>query len=115
MSPSRIAVLPGDGIGPEVVRAALDVVAAAARRFHLDLVFTVHSIGGAAVAAHGDPFPAATREAVLGADAVLLGAVGDPSLDAVPRHLKPETGLLALRAALGVYANLRPVAIHPAL
>jgi 3-isopropylmalate dehydrogenase len=115
VSSSRVAVLPGDGIGPEVVRSALDVLAAVSRRFHLDLVFTEHPMGAAGVAAHGDPFPPATREAVLQADAVLLGAVGDPSLDAAPRQLKPETGLLALRAALGVYANLRPVAIHPAL
>jgi 3-isopropylmalate dehydrogenase len=72
-------------------------------------------MGAAGVAAHGDPFPPVTREAVGQADAVLLGAVGDPSLDAAPRHLKPETGLLALRAALGVFANLRPVSIHPVL
>jgi 3-isopropylmalate dehydrogenase len=115
VSPSRIAVLPGDGIGPEVVRAATDVLAAVAHRFRLDLTLTTHPMGAAGVAAHGDPFPAGTRDAVGRADAVLLGAVGDPSLDGAPRHLKPETGLLALRAALRVYANLRPVAIHPAL
>ncbi|HEX4627389.1 MAG TPA: 3-isopropylmalate dehydrogenase, partial [Gemmatimonadales bacterium] len=62
-----------------------------------------------------DPLPDATRKAVTSADAVLLGAVGDPALDGSPRHLKPETGLLALRALLGVFANLRPVAVHPAL
>jgi 3-isopropylmalate dehydrogenase len=115
VSAFRIAVLPGDGIGPEVVRAALDVLAAVTRRFRLDLLLTQHPMGAAGVAAHGDPFPQATRSAVLQADAVLLGAVGDPSLDGAPRHLRPETGLLALRAALGVYANLRPVSIHPAL
>jgi len=112
---ARIAVLPGDGIGPEVVGAALDVMAVVARRFRLDLTLTEYPMGAAGVAAHGDPFPQATREAVLQADAVLLGAVGDPSLDGAPRNLRPETGLLALRAALGVYANLRPVAVHPAL
>jgi len=79
------------------------------------VTLTTHPMGAAGVAAHGDPFPAGTRDAVRSADAVLLGAVGDPSLDGAPRHLKPETGLLALRAVLGVYANLRPVAIHPAL
>ncbi len=115
MSSFRIVVLPGDGIGPEVVRAATDVLLAVAGRFHFALVLAEHPIGAAGVVAHGDPFPPATRDAVRQADAVLLGAVGDPSLDAAPRHLKPETGLLALRAALGVYANLRPVAIHPAL
>jgi 3-isopropylmalate dehydrogenase len=110
-----IAVLPGDGIGPEVTRGALLVLEAAAATEGIGLRLTEHLFGGAAVHACGDPFPKATREAVLAADAVLLGAVGDPRLDAAPRPQKPETGLLALRAALGVYANLRPVAIHPAL
>ncbi|TFG49817.1 MAG: hypothetical protein E4H38_04435, partial [Gemmatimonadales bacterium] len=115
VSAFRLVVLPGDGIGPEVVRAALSVLAAVAARFRLDLALTEYPMGAAGVAAHGDPFPPPTRAAACQADAVLLGAVGDPSLDGAPRHLKPETGLLALRAALGVYANLRPVAIHPAL
>jgi 3-isopropylmalate dehydrogenase len=115
VSAFRIAVLPGDGIGPEVVRAATDVLVAVAGRFHLEIALAAYPMGAAGVAAHGDPFPPVTREAVGQADAVLLGAVGDPSLDAAPRHLKPETGLLALRAALGVFANLRPVSIHPVL
>jgi 3-isopropylmalate dehydrogenase len=115
MTHARIAVLPGDGIGPEVVGSALTVLRAAGTRFGLSFELQEYPIGAAGVAAAGDPFPPATREAVQRADAVLLGAVGDPSLDAAPRHLKPETGLLALRALLGVYANLRPVAIHPAL
>ena len=115
MSSFRLAVLPGDGIGPEVVRAATDVLVAVAGRFRLEIALAEYPMGAAGVAAHGDPFPPVTREAVGQADAVLLGAVGDPSLDGAPRHLKPETGLLALRAALGVYANLRPVSIHPAL
>jgi len=111
----RIVVLPGDGIGPEVVDAALLVLDAVAPRFGLALERRTGMIGAAAVAAAGDPFPPETRTAVLAADAVLLGAVGDPSLDAAPRRLRPETGLLALRKALGVYANLRPVAVHPVL
>jgi 3-isopropylmalate dehydrogenase len=115
MSVYRLAVLPGDGIGPEVVAAGVRVLGAVAERFHLQLQLTEYPIGAAGVATAGDPFPAATRAAVERADAVLLGAVGDPSLDQAPRQLKPETGLLALRAVLGVYANLRPVAIHPAL
>ena len=115
MSPARIAVLAGDGIGPEVVAAALLVLRAAGARFRLELELREYPMGAAGVAAHGDPFPEETRRGVQQADAVLLGAVGDPSLDNAPRHLKPETGLLALRALLGVYANLRPVAIHPAL
>src|SRR6267378_2560993 len=72
-------------------------------------------IGAAGVAAAGDPFPEETRAAVVRADAVLLGAVGDPAHDHAPRHLRPESGLLALRAQLGVYANLRPVTVLPAL
>jgi 3-isopropylmalate dehydrogenase len=115
MSRFRIAVLPGDGIGPEVTAAATHVLRVAGERFGLTFDLSEHPMGAAGVVRHGDPFPAVTRAAVQQADAVLLGAVGDPSLDKAPRHLKPETGLLALRALLGVYANLRPVAIHPAL
>ncbi len=111
----RIVVLPGDGIGPEVVAAALHVLRAVQHRYGFTVELEEHLIGGAAVAAAGDPFPPATRAAVRGATAVLLGAVGDPSLDSAPRQRKPETGLLALRAELEVYANLRPIAPHPAL
>ena len=110
-----IAVLPGDGIGPEVIAEAERVLEAVAERFELRFALVHFPIGAAGVAAAGDPLPEATRAAVTRADAVLLGAVGDPSLDQAPRHLKPETGLLALRALLGVFANLRPVSVHPAL
>jgi 3-isopropylmalate dehydrogenase len=115
MSRYRIAVLPGDGIGPEVTAAAIHVLRTAGERFGLAFELSEYPMGAAGVAGYGDPFPPVTRAGVRQADAVLLGAVGDPSLDGAPRHLKPETGLLALRAQLGVYANLRPVAIHPAL
>lgn len=115
MTHARIAVLPGDGIGPEVVAGGLTVLRAVGTRFDLSFDLREYPMGAAGVVAAGDPFPPVTREAVRRADAVLLGAVGDPALDSAPRHLKPETGLLALRALLGVYANLRPVAIHPAL
>jgi len=111
----RIAILPGDGIGPEVTAQACHVLHAAGERFGFDLALHEYPIGAAAVKSHGEPLPSLTREAVVAADAVLLGAVGDPSMDAAPRALKPETGLLQLRALLGVYANLRPVAVHPAL
>ncbi len=115
MTELTIAVLPGDGIGPEVTTEAERVLSAAAQRFGIGLALRHYPIGATAVAAAGSPLPEATRGAVVRADAVLLGAVGDPSLDSAPRELKPETGLLALRALLGVYANLRPVSIHPAL
>jgi 3-isopropylmalate dehydrogenase len=110
-----IAVLPGDGIGPEVTGEAVRVLQAAGERFGLHFALTQHAMGAAGVAAAGDPLPAETRAAVVRADAVLLGAVGDPSLDHAPRALRPESGLLALRRLLGVYANLRPVTTNPAL
>ncbi|MGH9475195.1 MAG: 3-isopropylmalate dehydrogenase [Terriglobales bacterium] len=111
MSGRRLAVvcLPGDGIGPEVVEAACAVVAAAGRHCGFSVQREVHLIGGAAVRATGDPLPPATRAAVTGAGAVLLGAVGDPTFDGEPPARKPETGLLALRKLLGCWANLRPV------
>ncbi len=115
MTPFAIAVLPGDGIGPEVIAEAERVLEAVSERFKVMIALSRFSIGAAAVAAAGDPLPAETRAAVQSADAVLLGAVGDPSLDQAPRHLRPETGLLGLRALLGVYANLRPVAVHAVL
>jgi len=110
-----VAVLPGDGVGPEVIAAAERVLEAAAATTGIGLRLEHLPFGAAAVHATGEPFPAATRAACLAADAVLLGAVGDPSLDAAPRARRPETGLLALRQALGVFANLRPVSVMPAL
>lgn len=110
-----VAVLPGDGIGPEVIAQAVRVLEAVGERFDLRFALTTFPIGAAGVAAANDPFPADTRAAVSRSDAVLLGAVGDPKLDGAPRELRPETGLLALRKHLNVYANLRPVAVHPAL
>ena len=110
-----IAVLPGDGIGPEVIAQAVRVLEAVGECFSLRFVAREYPIGAAAVTSTGDPLPPSTREAVGRADAVLLGAVGDPALDREPRRRRPETGLLALRALLGVYANLRPVAVHPVL
>src|SRR5213593_4877308 len=110
-----IAVLPGDGIGPEVIAQATRVLEAVAERFEIRFATDAYPVGAAAVVAVNDPLPPETRAAVLRSDAVLLGAVGDPALDSAPRELRPETGLLALRKLLNVYANLRPVAVHPAL
>jgi len=110
-----IAVLPGDGIGPEVIGQARRVLDAVAARYDLRFDTREYPVGAAAVRVAGDPLPQATRDAVRQADAVLLGAVGDPALDGEPRERRPETGLLALRALLGVYANLRPVGLYPAL
>jgi len=111
----HLAVLPGDGIGPEVTDAALQVLEAVQDRFDLRITTSVHPVGWAAVQSHEDPLPQETRDAVLAADAVFLGAVGDPAADELPAHLRPETGLLQLRKILGCYANLRPARAVPAL
>ena len=115
MTEFRIAVLPGDGIGPEVTREAERVLSAATARSGTSLRFAHHLIGASAYHATGQVFPAETRAAVAAADAVLLGAVGDPSLDRAPRDQRPEAALLGLRSLLGAYANLRPVRARPAL
>ena len=105
----RIAYLPGDGVGPEVSAAARAVMLRAAEIFGVRLKFDEHDFGGVAIDRHGDPLPPATLTACLEADAVFLGAVGGPKWDkGGPR---PETGLLALRKHLGVYANLRPIRV----
>lgn len=110
-----LAILPGDGVGPEVTAAAVAVLKHIAARFGHQFTFAEHRIGGCAIDADGEPLPDATREACLRADAVLLGAVGGPKWSDPSAPVRPEQGLLALRAALGVYANLRPVRVHPAL
>jgi len=109
----RIVLLPGDGVGPEVTEAARMVIDAAALRFNVDLELEEHLFGGAAIDACGDPFPAVTKQACVEADAVFLGAVGGPKWDG--GSIRPEAGLLALRQKLGVFANLRPIALHPKL
>ena len=115
MSRYSIAVLPGDGIGPEVTAEAVRVLGAAAELFGHRLDLAEHPIGAAGVAAAGVALPPATRDAVQQADAVLLGAVGHPDLATAAGDRRPEAGLLALRKLLRAYANLRPVAVHPAL
>ena len=109
-----IAILPGDGIGPEVTAEAVRCLAAIGRRFGHEFLLEHAAVGGAAIDAHGQPLPARTLELCQRADAVFLGAIGGPKwTDAKPGG-RPEQGLLALRKALGVYANLRPVKPHPA-
>lgn len=110
-----VAVLPGDGIGPEVMAAATRCLEAVARRFGHDFELRQAPIGGAAIEAHGDPLPAATLELCRKADAILLGAIGGPKWSDPNARLRPEQGLLSLRRELGLFANLRPVVPHPAL
>lgn len=112
---ARVAVIAGDGIGPEVTGQALRVLEAVARRGSHDLQFEHLPFGGAAIDATGDPLPDATLRGCLAADAVLLGAIGGPKWSSPQTTVRPEAGLLRLRAELGVYANLRPVSVHPAL
>lgn len=111
---ARIVVLAGDGVGPEVTREAVRLLETAAALWHVPLRIEEHLVGGAAIDATGDPLPPETVEACAGADAVFLGAVGGPKWEGRTGR-RPEDGLLALRAALGVYANLRPVWAMPAL
>ena len=111
---ANIVVLPGDGIGPEVTAAAVDVLRAVASRYRHDFHFHPHLIGGAAIDATGSPLPDDTLAAARDADAILLGAVGGPKWSAPNATVRPEQGLLAIRKALGLYANLRPVKPHAA-
>ncbi|MFC3883117.1 3-isopropylmalate dehydrogenase [Bacillus songklensis] len=110
-----IAVLPGDGVGKEVTKGAVEVLKAVANCFDHEFEFTYGLVGGEAIDKKGMPFPEATAEMCQQADAVLLGAVGGPKWDSNPPHLRPEKGLLAMRKALDVYANLRPVSFSPSL
>jgi 3-isopropylmalate dehydrogenase len=112
---SKITVLPGDGIGVEVTREAVACLEAIAKKFGHEFEFSEQLIGGAALDKTGAPLPDATLQACLASDGVLLGAVGAPQYDDNPPKLKPETGLLGLRAGLGVFANLRPAFLHEPL
>jgi 3-isopropylmalate dehydrogenase len=110
----KIAVLPGDGIGPEIVAQAAKLLEAL-RRDGLKIEMEYAHIGGAGYDAAGDPFPAATEKLALAADAVLLGAVGGYQYDTLPRPKRPEQGLLRIRKGLGLFANLRPALVYPEL
>ena len=111
----RLAVLGGDGVGPEVTEASLEVLRATAERFGHELTADLKEVGFAAYEQFGTPLPEDTLAACRSADAVLLGAGGDPRSEGVPGELRPEAALLALRKEMGCYANLRPVRLLPAL
>ena len=112
---AKLLILPGDGIGTEIVREAEKVLAALRDKHGLDVVWEHGLIGGAAYDAHGEPLPAITLEKARAADAVLFGAIGGPQYDTLPKDKRPERGLLAIRAGLGLYANLRPAILYPQL
>lgn len=107
----KIAVLPGDGIGPEIVAQAVKVLNA----LNLNIEMTEAPIGGAGYESSGDPLPEATLQLAKDSDAVLLGAVGDWKYDKLERHLRPERGLLRIRKELNLFANLRPALLYPEL
>jgi 3-isopropylmalate dehydrogenase len=111
----RVVLLPGDGIGPEITAVARQLLEAVSRKHGFTLEFSEAPIGGSAIDATGEPLPASTLEACKAADAVLLAAIGSPRFDALPRAQRPESGLLALRSGMELFANLRPVKIVPAL
>jgi 3-isopropylmalate dehydrogenase len=112
---ARIAILAGDGIGPEVTGEATRCLAAVSGLFGHEVELTALPFGGAAIDSDGDPLPAATLAGCLEADAVLLGAIGGPKWSAPDARVRPEAGLLRLRRELGTFANLRPVRVHPSL
>jgi len=111
----RITLLPGDGIGPEIIAVAVEVLKAVGKQCDLEFTFTEALMGGAAIDATGDPLPQETLATCHNSDAVLLAAIGGYQWDRLPRHQRPETGLLGLRAGLGLFANLRPAKILPQL
>ena len=115
MKVNDIVVLPGDGVGPEVTREAVKVLQAIADTFGVPFTFSEHPIGGGAIDATGSPLPEETLAACQKADAVLLGAIGGPKWSDPTAAVRPEQGLLGLRQSLGLYANLRPVRLSPAL
>ena len=106
----KIAVLAGDGIGPEISKVGVDVINAVAKRFGHEITYTQAICGAAAIDEVGDPFPEETFRTCQEADAVFFSAVGDPKFDNNPAaKVRPEQGLLAMRKKLGLYANIRPV------
>ena len=111
----NIALLKGDGIGPEIVDSAVAVLEKTASKFGHKFNFTPYLIGGCAIDAAGMPLPQETVDGCLASDSVLLGAVGGPKWDDLPGNIRPEKALLGIRSALGLFTNLRPAKLYPAL
>ena len=115
MRQHQIVLLPGDGIGPEITSVAKILLEEVGKKHGFKLDFEEHNMGGSAIDLTGSPLPEETLSACQKSDAVLLAAIGNPKFDNLPREQRPETGLLNLRSALNLFANLRPVTIRPAL
>ncbi|MEL6816015.1 MAG: 3-isopropylmalate dehydrogenase [Cyanobacteria bacterium J06598_3] len=111
----RITLLPGDGIGPEIITVAVAVLKQVGQQHNITFEFTEALLGGAAIDATGEPLPEETLTACRQSDAVMLASIGGYKWDALPRAQRPETGLLGLRSGLGLFANLRPATILPQL
>ena len=111
----NIALLRGDGIGPEIVDSAVRVLEKIGEKFGHTFNFNRYLVGGSAIDACGEPLPRETVEGCLAADSVLLGAVGGPKWDTLPGNMRPEKALLGIRAAMGLFTNLRPAKLYPAL
>lgn len=111
----KIVLLPGDGIGPDIVAEAVKVLGAVGEKYSISFTFETALIGGAAIDQTGCPLPPETLALCREADAILLGAVGGPAWDELPGNQRPEAGLLGIRKELGLYANLRPAKVFPAL
>ncbi len=111
----NIALLKGDGIGPEIVDSAVKVLSAVGEKFSHEFNFTEYDIGGIAIDKHGVPLPDETVKGCLASDSVLLGAVGGPKWDTLPGNLRPEKALLGIRAEMNLFTNLRPAKLYPAL
>ncbi len=112
----NLAVLPGDGIGPEIIEQAMKVVKVVCAKFNHELTYETALVGACAIQAYGDPYPDDTHALCMQSDAVLFGAIGTPEYDNAPAcNVRPEQGLLAMRKKLGLYANIRPVTTFPSL
>lgn len=111
----NIALLPGDGIGPEIVSSAVRVLQAVGKKYSHTFSFSEYDIGGIAIDKHGMPLPEKTVQGCLASDSVLLGAVGGPKWDTLPGNMRPEKALLGIRAAMNLFTNLRPAKLYSAL
>src|SRR5690554_7432850 len=111
----KILIMPGDGIGPEIIAEAVKVLAAVTEKFNLAIETDEALVGGAAYDVHGDPLPEESLDKAKAADAILFGSIGGPKWDTIERDKRPERGLLRLRSSLGLFANLRPAILFPQL